>query len=215
MTTSSDAASSASPAAGAPLGSSSKMSDASMHEHSAKCCSTARHAGGPQAGNAGEKCRREMQAGDARAAIVDPQGSHGHARTHVHVRIRAAAQRRTQCAHAGQRVVGEEGGGRRQAEAVHNHVMQHCVWEQGGSAAGAERQRCNIVLIQEPIDGAARPKTQILSAQPCDPQSNPLAQGCSERRTVPTVHPVTDDRLEAGPSPTCRAHTSGPLTHAC
>eukprot|EP00955_Chlamydomonas_euryale_P058797 357212-Chlamydomonas_euryale.AAC.2 len=30
-----------------------------------------------------------------------------------------------------------------------------------------------------------------------------------------TVHPVTVDRSEAGPSPTCRAHTSRLLTHAC
>eukprot|EP00955_Chlamydomonas_euryale_P069225 360363-Chlamydomonas_euryale.AAC.11 len=30
-----------------------------------------------------------------------------------------------------------------------------------------------------------------------------------------TVHPVSDDRSGAGPSPTCRAHASGPLTHAC
>eukprot|EP00955_Chlamydomonas_euryale_P050740 354639-Chlamydomonas_euryale.AAC.5 len=30
-----------------------------------------------------------------------------------------------------------------------------------------------------------------------------------------TVHLVTSDRSEAGPSPACRAHTSGTLTHAC
>eukprot|EP00955_Chlamydomonas_euryale_P065762 359339-Chlamydomonas_euryale.AAC.3 len=33
-----------------------------------------------------------------------------------------------------------------------------------------------------------------------------------ERYPPFTVHPVTGDRSEAGPSPTCRAHTSGSLT---
>eukprot|EP00955_Chlamydomonas_euryale_P116862 366442-Chlamydomonas_euryale.AAC.27 len=36
-----------------------------------------------------------------------------------------------------------------------------------------------------------------------------------ERYPPFTVHRSPGDRSEAGPPPTCRAHTSGPLTHAC